>query len=48
MTTHWGQRLGNIIAIVTLATAAFAVYRLEFRKQPAAPREAPAPAVPVR
>jgi hypothetical protein len=39
---HWGQRLGNIIAIVTLLTAAAAVYMLQFRKEPT-PRGTGAP-----
>jgi hypothetical protein len=30
----WGQRLGNIIAIVTLLTAAGAVYLLQSRHEP--------------
>lgn len=43
MKAHWGQRLGNIIAIVTLLTAAAAVYMLQFRKEPAL-RDTAAPA----
>jgi hypothetical protein len=30
----WGQWLGNIIAVVTLLTAAGAVYALHFRHEP--------------
>ena len=32
--THWGQRLGNMIAIVTLLTAAIAIWLLHSRKEP--------------
>jgi hypothetical protein len=39
--THWGQRLGNTIAIVTLLTAAIAIWLLLSRKEPAS--RAPAP-----
>ena len=35
MSDKWGQRIGNIIAIVTLLTAAGAVYALGFRHEPA-------------
>jgi hypothetical protein len=40
MNAKWGQRLGNIIAIVTLLTAAGALYALRFRHEP--PQHAPA------
>jgi hypothetical protein len=46
----WGQTLGNIIALVTLLTAAGAVYSLRFRheparREPAADRSRPAGSV---
>ena len=34
MNPSWGQRLGNGVAIVTLLTAAGAVYALRFRHEP--------------
>jgi hypothetical protein len=36
----WGQRLGNIIAIVALVTAIGAVYALRFRHEPTQPGRA--------
>lgn len=39
--THWGQRLGNMIAIVTLLTAAIAIWLLHSRKEPGPRRDAP-------
>ena len=41
MKTHWGQRLGNMIAIVTLLTAAIAIWLLHSRKEPGPRRAAP-------
>ena len=40
MNAKWGQRLGNIIAIVTLLTAAGAIYLLRSRHEPAQRGEA--------
>ena len=40
----WGQRLGNGVAVVTLLTAAGAVYALRFRHEPAPPPHADATA----
>ena len=34
MSIHWGQRLGNGVAFVTLLTAAGAIYALRFRHEP--------------
>ena len=41
MKTHWGQRLGNMIAIVTLLTAAIAIWLLHSRKEPGLRHDAP-------
>ena len=41
MKAHWGQRLGNMIAVVTLLTAAVAIWLLLSRKEPA--HRTPAP-----
>lgn len=47
MKDHWGQRLGNMIALVTLLTAAIAIWLLYSRKEapraPTPPASAPAP-----
>ncbi|HWE44080.1 MAG TPA: hypothetical protein VG432_16375 [Gemmatimonadaceae bacterium] len=40
MKSHWGQRLGNTIAIVTLLTAAVAIWLLLSREEPV-PRTTP-------
>ncbi|MFL5560487.1 MAG: hypothetical protein ACJ79K_03345 [Gemmatimonadaceae bacterium] len=36
MKAHWGQRLGNAIAIVTLLVAVVAIWLLQSRREPAA------------